>query len=99
MCRYEFEVVLHPRAAGYYHGDAPLHQALPKRQRTSRHQSLRDAHPKFSHESTVNQFFNEAPFESYRNLGSWEFGSIVEEFSPDSPAPGNDIKTLFDFVS
>jgi hypothetical protein len=58
-----------------------------------------NAHPNFPHESTVNQFFNEAQFESYRNLGSWEFGSIVEEFSPDPPAPGNDIKTLFDFVS
>jgi hypothetical protein len=58
-----------------------------------------NSHPKFPHESTVNQFFNESQFESYRNLGSWEFGSIVEDFSPDSPGPGNDIETLFDFVS
>lgn len=58
-----------------------------------------NAHPKFPHESTVNQFFNEAQFESYRNLGSWEFASIVREFLDDPLPPGNDIESLFDCVN
>jgi hypothetical protein len=58
-----------------------------------------NAYAKFPHESTANQFFNEAQFESYRNLGSWEFGSIVSEFSKDTLPPGSDIETLFDNVS
>ena len=57
-----------------------------------------NAHPKFPHESTINQFFNEAQFESYRNLGSWEFASIVGEFPPNPKPPGDDIQTLFDRV-
>ena len=57
-----------------------------------------NAHPKFPHESTANQFFNEPQFESYRNLGSWEFASIVNEFSEDLP-PGNDFETLFKYVT
>jgi hypothetical protein len=56
-----------------------------------------NAHPKFPDESTVIQFFNEAEFENYRHLGSWEFGSIIDEFSPYPPASDNDIKTLFNF--
>ncbi len=55
-------------------------------------------HSDFPHESTINQFFNEAQFESYRSLGSWEFASIVDEFSQDPDAPGNDIQTLFDIA-
>jgi hypothetical protein len=58
-----------------------------------------NAHPKFPHESTANQFFNEPQFESYRNLGSWEFASIVNEFSKDTPPPGNDLDTLFEYVT
>lgn len=58
-----------------------------------------NAHPNFPHESTINQFFNESQFESYRNLGSWEFASIVREFLHDPPPPGNDIGTLFDRIS
>jgi len=55
-------------------------------------------HSNFPHESTINQFFNEAQFESYRSLGSWEFASIVDEFSQGSNARGNDIETLFDIA-
>lgn len=55
-------------------------------------------HSDFPHESTINQFFNEAQFESYRSLGSWEFASIVDEFSQGPDAPGNDIQTLFDIA-
>ena len=59
-----------------------------------------NAHANFPHESTMNQFFNEAQFESYRNLGSWEFASIVNEFSKDNThPPGNDVEALFDIVS
>jgi hypothetical protein len=36
-------------------------------------------HPTFPHESTVNQFFNEAQFESYRHLGSWMMDQILGE--------------------
>jgi hypothetical protein len=36
-------------------------------------------HPTFPHESTVNQFFNEAQFESYRHLGSWMMDRILGE--------------------
>lgn len=58
-----------------------------------------NAHANFPHESTMNQFFNEAQFESYRNLGSWEFASIVNEFSKDDThPPGNDVEALFDIV-
>lgn len=37
------------------------------------------AHETFPHESTVNQFFNEAQFESYRHLGSWVVDTITRE--------------------
>ncbi len=58
-----------------------------------------NAHPKFPHEATINQFFNEPQFESYRNLGSWEFASIVNEFVPGAKPAGNDIQTLFDGIN
>ena len=34
-------------------------------------------HKPFPHESTVNQFFNESQFESYRHLGSWAVETIA----------------------
>jgi hypothetical protein len=37
------------------------------------------AHETFPHESTVNQFFNEAQFESYRHLGSWVVDTITRQ--------------------
>ena len=37
------------------------------------------AHETFPHESTVNQFFNEAQFESYRHLGSWVVDTITRK--------------------
>ena len=58
-----------------------------------------NAHPKFPHEATINQFFNEPQFESYRNLGSWEFASIVGEFLQGQKPTGNDIQTLFDGIN
>ena len=39
-------------------------------------------HKMFPHESTMNQFFNESQFESYRHLGSWAVEKITEE-NPD----------------
>lgn len=36
-------------------------------------------HPTFPHEATANQFFTESQFESYRHLGSFVFGQIVDE--------------------
>ena len=45
-------------------------------------------HPKFPHESTSNQFFNESQFESYRELGEHiaraVFGDAVRGAGPDS---------------
>jgi hypothetical protein len=58
-----------------------------------------NSHTTFPHESTLNQFFNEAQFESYRTLGSWEFASIVREFSGTPLPPGNDVQSLFDCIS
>ena len=40
-------------------------------------------HSMFPHESTANQFFNEAQFESYRHLGSFE----IEAIAGQAPAP------------
>ena len=37
------------------------------------------AHTAFPHETTANQFFNEAQFESYRHLGSHVAGKILED--------------------
>ena len=45
-------------------------------------------HPTFPHEATVNQFFNEAQFESYRHLGSFEVESIVREGRDKLLRPG-----------
>ncbi len=36
-------------------------------------------HHTFPHETTANQFFNEAQFESYRHLGSFEVETVVKE--------------------
>ena len=40
-------------------------------------------HPTFPHETTANQFFNEAQFESYRHLGSYEVETIVRSGNVD----------------
>jgi hypothetical protein len=48
--------------------------------------AYRASHPDFPHESTANQFFNEAQFESYRHLGSWAMGSVVERAGGASSA-------------
>lgn len=47
------------------------------------------SHEDFPHESTANQFFNEAQFESYRHLGSWMIHAITQW--PDTPAHGQDM--------
>src|SRR2546430_4531879 len=39
--------------------------------------------PTFPHESTVDQFFNESQFESYRALGS----HVIDEILPTAPPP------------
>jgi hypothetical protein len=36
-------------------------------------------HKDFPHETTANQFFNEAQFESYRHLGSFIVDTLVKE--------------------
>jgi hypothetical protein len=41
------------------------------------------AHDAFPHESTANQFFNEAQFESYRHFGSYVMGEILKNGSPN----------------
>ena len=47
------------------------------------------SHKDFPHESTANQFFNEAQFESYRHLGSSMLQAITQW--PDTPAHGPDM--------
>ena len=42
-------------------------------------------HDDFPHETTANQFFNEAQFESYRHLGSHEVETIAKEGQRRSP--------------
>lgn len=37
------------------------------------------SHPKFPHEATANQFFNESQLESYRHLGSWVIDAITSK--------------------
>lgn len=56
-------------------------------------QNYASSHPGFPHESTVDQFFDEAQFESYRALGyhvaSQVFADAVKEpFDIDIPPPG-----------
>ena len=46
--------------------------------------AYRASHEDFPHESTANQFFNEAQFESYRHLGSWMIHAITKW--PDTSA-------------
>jgi hypothetical protein len=41
------------------------------------------AHDAFPHESTTNQFFNEAQFESYRHFGSYVMGEILKNGRPN----------------
>jgi hypothetical protein len=41
------------------------------------------AHDAFPHESTANQFFNEAQFESYRHFGSYIMGEILKHGRPN----------------
>ena len=41
------------------------------------------AHDAFPHESTANQFFNEAQFESYRHFGSYVMGEILKNSRPN----------------
>ena len=57
-------------------------------------------HPTFPHESTVNQFFNESQFESYRNLGSGMMESLVEVAVKEAPGhqTGCDIGSFFALV-
>jgi hypothetical protein len=47
------------------------------------------SHEDFPHESTANQFFNEAQFESYRHLGSWMIQVIARW--PGTPVHGLDM--------
>jgi hypothetical protein len=47
------------------------------------------SHEDFPHESTANQFFNEAQFESYRHLGSWMIQAITKR--PDKTTHGLDM--------
>lgn len=54
-------------------------------------------HKVFPHESTVNQFFNEAQFESYRNLGSFVIREIVDNARAEAP-PRTIGVTMEDFI-
>ena len=55
------------------------------------------AHPEFPHESTANQFFKEAQFESYRNLGSWATATITQEYT-ERIRPGCDMDAFIEAV-
>lgn len=57
-------------------------------------------HPTFPHESTSNQFFNEAQFESYRNLGSGTIQLLIDAASKkfQGRQTGCDIDALFALV-
>jgi len=60
-------------------------------------------HPQFPHESTANQFFNEAQFESYRHLGHHAVRTILNKVRPkklpadtyDDRGGGRSLKALF----
>jgi hypothetical protein len=48
-------------------------------------------HPEFPHTSTINQFFDESHFESYRELGHHVASGIFQHDMPKTPlAPGDD---------
>jgi len=55
------------------------------------------SHQDFPHESTANQFFNEAQFESYRHLGSWMIHAITKW--PEATAHGLDKDGLITCVN
>jgi hypothetical protein len=56
-------------------------------------------HPEFPHESTANQFFNEAQFESYRSLGDWAIRTITHEDGGAVERPGGcDMDTFLQTV-
>ena len=44
--------------------------------------TYRKAHPEFPHESTANQWFTEAQFESYRALGFHSINAALADASP-----------------
>jgi hypothetical protein len=60
-------------------------------------------HPQFPHESTANQFFNEAQFESYRHLGHHAVRTILNKVRPkkmpadmyESDGGGRSLEALF----
>jgi Patatin-like phospholipase len=59
-------------------------------------------HPTFPHESTANQFFNEAQFESYRHLGHHAVRTILHQVNPHTialdpldEAPDSSVAALF----
>jgi len=51
-------------------------------------------HPTFPHETTQNQFFNEAQFESYRHLGSY----VIDCLSGSIPQSSNNSSGLDNFI-
>ena len=52
------------------------------------------SHPDFPHESTANQFFNEAQFESYRHLGSWAMWTVAERPGGPPASAGCDMEAF-----
>jgi len=46
------------------------------------------AHPDFPHESTVNQWFGESQFESYRTLGIHTVDSVAGDYDGSAGLPG-----------
>jgi hypothetical protein len=56
------------------------------------------SHPTFPHESTINQFFNEAQFESYRHLGSLVVDSLLRTAGTVDPTAGCGLAALFDLA-
>ncbi|MDR3749614.1 MAG: patatin-like phospholipase family protein [Acidobacteriota bacterium] len=58
--------------------------------------SYYSSHPDFPHESTANQFFDEAQFESYRHLGSWAIWMVAERSG--TPGAGCDMEAFISKV-
>ncbi len=57
----------------------------------------RKTHPKFPHETTADQFFSEAQFEAYRNLGRALARSMIDEYSDLNDA-GSDTERIVERI-
>jgi hypothetical protein len=56
-----------------------------------------ESHPTFPHETTVNQFFNESQFESYRHLGSFVVDALTSKPPTARTHPSNSMPGFAEF--